>query len=262
MQPPRAFVQPQPAFVPMPMSPASNDDGFVTLGSYGRVYSKGLNAVETLAAVQFHLAKFIEKEKPQPVPAYVPVAVVPQPMPIMVQPNFVPVEPVPVGPPYKLRTFDIVKVDVVGTPPENPISGYFTVEQPGVLQFGSRYGNVHIAGQSVEQAQTMIKRVLEEVHGIANTDVSVKLHSMRKMPLKIYCVADIVRGDIGISSFNIFVRMVKSVYPPSWDEEDVFVIPNETTHSLAVRHTEEVHAHIERMFNEMRMAIANQSPMR
>jgi hypothetical protein len=52
---------PQPA--PPGMSPVvvpGHDDGFIALGSYGRVYIKGLEASEIIDAVKFHLSKFLD----------------------------------------------------------------------------------------------------------------------------------------------------------------------------------------------------------
>jgi len=43
--------------------PVPHDDGYVTLGSYGRVYIKGLDASEMRDAFNFHLARYIPKEK-------------------------------------------------------------------------------------------------------------------------------------------------------------------------------------------------------
>ena len=55
---------PQPA--PPSMSPVvvpGHDDGFITLGSYGRVYIKGLEASEIIDAVKFHLSKFLDNPR-------------------------------------------------------------------------------------------------------------------------------------------------------------------------------------------------------
>ena len=46
-----------------PFSPPGHDDGYITLGSYGRVYIKGLDAGEIMDAVKFHLSKFIPNGK-------------------------------------------------------------------------------------------------------------------------------------------------------------------------------------------------------
>jgi len=51
-------VQQQPI-----VAPPGHDDGFITLGPYGRVYIKGLNAGEIIDAVNFHLSRFVEQPR-------------------------------------------------------------------------------------------------------------------------------------------------------------------------------------------------------
>ena len=60
-----AVVQtPKPQFLPVapPIAIAvpASDDGFITLGSYGRVYIKGLSALEMKDIINFHLTKYAE----------------------------------------------------------------------------------------------------------------------------------------------------------------------------------------------------------
>jgi len=43
-----------------PFAVPAIDDGFITLGSYGRVYIKGLSALEVKDIINFHLAKYAE----------------------------------------------------------------------------------------------------------------------------------------------------------------------------------------------------------
>ena len=62
--------------------------------------------------------------------------------------------------PYHLRVFDIVMVDVIGTPEGEPISGFFAIEPGGTIQLGSGYGTVKIEGMTVEETQEAIRRHL------------------------------------------------------------------------------------------------------
>jgi len=63
--------------------------------------------------------------------------------------------------PYRLRVFDGVMIDVIGTPPEDPISGLFGVEPGGYINLGSSYGSVRVAGLSIDEAQEAIRRHLD-----------------------------------------------------------------------------------------------------
>ena len=103
-------------------------------------------------------------------------------------PDIINVEAIHLAPkaPYKLRVFDIVIVDVIGTPPNNPITGPLSIEPGGDIQLGGGYGTVRIEGLSVEEAQEAIRRFLvgteENPNGpLLNATVSVKLARMGDM---------------------------------------------------------------------------------
>ena len=103
-------------------------------------------------------------------------------------PDIINVEAIHLAPkaPYKLRTFDMVGVDVIGTPVDDPITGYFTVEPGGDIQLGSAYGTVKIEGLSIEEAQEAIRRHLtgsdeNQMGRLVNATVSVKLARMGDM---------------------------------------------------------------------------------
>ena len=102
-------------------------------------------------------------------------------------PDIINVEAIHLAPkaPYHLRVFDVVMIDVMGTPIDDPISGFFAIEPGGHVQLGSGYGSVKIAGLSVEDAQAAITRYLD---GTDNTmgrliapTVSVRLQRMGDM---------------------------------------------------------------------------------
>ena len=77
-------------------------------------------------------------------------------------PDIINVEAIHLAPkvPYRLRTFDAVMIDVIGTPFDDPITGPFAIEPGGVVQLGSAYGSVRIEGMSVEEAQEAIQQHL------------------------------------------------------------------------------------------------------
>jgi protein involved in polysaccharide export with SLBB domain len=82
--------------------------------------------------------------------------------------------------PCKLRVFDIVVVDVLGTPADDPITGPFVVEPGGDIQLGSGYGSVNISGMSTDEAREAItKHLMPEK--LVNVTVTVKLARMGDM---------------------------------------------------------------------------------
>jgi polysaccharide export outer membrane protein len=103
-------------------------------------------------------------------------------------PDIINVEAIHLAPkaPYKLRIFDVIQIDVIGTPVDDPISGMFSVEPGGDIQLGSAYGSVKVDGLSVEEAQRALARHLtasdDNINGrLVNPIVSVKLAQMTDM---------------------------------------------------------------------------------
>jgi polysaccharide export outer membrane protein len=104
-------------------------------------------------------------------------------------PDIINVEAIHLAPkaPYELRVFDVVMIDVAGTPDEEPISGFFAIEPGGHVQLGSGYGSVRIAGMSIEDAQTAITQYLDgtgnSIGGgrLVEPIVSVRLQRMGDM---------------------------------------------------------------------------------
>lgn len=103
-------------------------------------------------------------------------------------PDIINVEAIHLAPkaPYRLRVFDLVFVDVIGAPPDSPISGPFAIEPEGIIQLGGAYGAVKIEGMSVAEAQEAITRHLDgtgdnAVGRLISPIVSVKLLRMGDM---------------------------------------------------------------------------------
>ena len=103
-------------------------------------------------------------------------------------PDIINVEAIHLAPraPYQLRVFDIVMIDVIGTPPDDPISGFFAIEPGGTIQLGSGYGSIRIAGLSVEESQEAITRHLDGTDGntlgrLIDPVVTVRLQRMGDM---------------------------------------------------------------------------------
>ncbi|MDR3181375.1 MAG: polysaccharide biosynthesis/export family protein [Planctomycetaceae bacterium] len=103
-------------------------------------------------------------------------------------PDIINVEAIHLAPksPYALRVFDVIAIDVIGTPPDDPISGPFSVEPGGDVKLGSVYGSVKVEGLSLEDAEQAITRHLtvsddNTAGSLANPVVSVKLMRMTDM---------------------------------------------------------------------------------
>ncbi len=65
-------------------------------------------------------------------------------------------------PPYTLRAFDLLAVNVMGTLPDAPIEGQFPVEPGGAVNLGMPYGTVKVSGLSVEDAKAAIEKHLAQ----------------------------------------------------------------------------------------------------
>ena len=100
---------------------------------------------------------------------------------IIESPDILSVEAINLVPkaPYKLRVFDIVVVNVIGTLPDDP-TGTFSVEPGGVIQLGSVYGSVKVGGMSTDEVQEAITKRLNEKLGDKVT-VTVTLTRMGDM---------------------------------------------------------------------------------
>jgi polysaccharide export outer membrane protein len=106
---------------------------------------------------------------PQPADAFVPPPEMPRELnkvvlpPYTVEPpDILVIEAIHIVPksPYMLRTGDVVTINVLGTLPDAPISGSYTIQPGGVISLGNPYGAVNVAGKTSEQAAEEIRRLL------------------------------------------------------------------------------------------------------
>jgi len=66
-------------------------------------------------------------------------------------------------PPYRLRTFDVLGLQVQNAFPETPISGLYQIELGGLVRLGPEYGSVKVGGLTVEEAERAITDHLRTV---------------------------------------------------------------------------------------------------
>jgi polysaccharide export outer membrane protein len=79
-------------------------------------------------------------------------------------------------PPYRLRTLDMIAIQVQGVPADLPISGTFPIEPGGLVRLGPQYGAVRVAELTVEQAEAAIRQHLLQY--VKEPIVSVSLAEM------------------------------------------------------------------------------------
>ena len=62
--------------------------------------------------------------------------------------------------PYRMRPFDVLAIQVQGTPTEAPISGVFPVGADGKIVLGPQYGSLRVAGLNFDDVEPALKRHL------------------------------------------------------------------------------------------------------
>src|SRR5947209_6072187 len=66
-------------------------------------------------------------------------------------------------PPYRIEPLDVLAIQVPKEDalPGAPISGLYSVEPDGTVNFGYSYGTVQVSGMTLEQAKIAMKKYLE-----------------------------------------------------------------------------------------------------
>jgi protein involved in polysaccharide export with SLBB domain len=64
--------------------------------------------------------------------------------------------------PYRLKTGDVIAIEVLGTPSNLPITGPRQIEPGGVVRLGPRYDAVNVAHLTLEEAQYNIREYLRQ----------------------------------------------------------------------------------------------------
>ncbi len=62
--------------------------------------------------------------------------------------------------PYDLEPFDVLQIEVEGTPPEWPISGSYSIGAAGSVDLGPPYGLVRLVGKTLSEAKTLLESQL------------------------------------------------------------------------------------------------------
>jgi polysaccharide export outer membrane protein len=66
-------------------------------------------------------------------------------------------------PPYWIENYDVLRICVSGTLSDDPINGYYLVEDDGNVTLGPAYGRVRVAGMSIEGATGEITSYLAKL---------------------------------------------------------------------------------------------------
>lgn len=78
--------------------------------------------------------------------------------------------------PYRLKTLDVLAIQVSGTLPDAEISGTYSVEPGGLVNLGVDYGSVRVSGMTVEEAEDAIVEHLRTY--LSSPGVAVALAQM------------------------------------------------------------------------------------
>jgi polysaccharide export outer membrane protein len=76
-------------------------------------------------------------------------------------------------PPYRIEPLDVLQIAVEGTPADQPILGFFTVDTDGKVQLGAAYGAVRVAGMTIEEAAVAVERHLRGAIGTPKVTVNL-----------------------------------------------------------------------------------------
>ena len=76
-------------------------------------------------------------------------------------------------PPYHIESYDVLTIQVLGTLYDAPINNYFMVEAEGQVNLGPAYGEVQVAGMTIEQATEAIRQRLLKT--LRQPEVSIEL---------------------------------------------------------------------------------------
>lgn len=76
-------------------------------------------------------------------------------------------------PPYRVEAYDVLVIQVLGTLLDAPINNYYMVEAEGQVNLGPAYGEVQIAGMTIEQATEAIRQRLLKT--LRQPEVSIEL---------------------------------------------------------------------------------------
>ena len=75
--------------------------------------------------------------------------------------------------PHEIETFDVLLIRVSGAFPEQPIDDAYPVDGDGSVNLGPAYGRVKIVGQTIEEAEDVIRAHLQQI--LTEVDVSISL---------------------------------------------------------------------------------------
>ncbi len=81
---------------------------------------------------------------------------------VIESPDLLAIEAIHIVPkqPYHLRAFDVLAIQVSGTPAEAPISGLYPITADGNIVLGPIYGSLQVAGLEVKEVEPLIRHHL------------------------------------------------------------------------------------------------------
>jgi polysaccharide biosynthesis/export protein len=83
-------------------------------------------------------------------------------------------------PPYRVEPLDVVFIQVTPALPDEPLSGPFTVEPDGTINFGPSYGGaVKVVGMTIPEVRAVLEKHFREVVKIKDPKVTAALAQSR-----------------------------------------------------------------------------------
>jgi len=246
-------------------------DGYITLGSYGRIYVEGLSADECRDAIEFYLSKHAERSRTAGNSEVI--------LPESVNAQWS-------GLTQRLRTEN----QTVYQRPESERKILRWLEMPVTLneeQILPLEKALQILGRQVEISMYLDERALAEANASANTmvrmrrtnsdtarnvlnsildhhdlafvvknemlNITTKNRARGEKIVRMYYVQDIRDATDGKLDFDILRDMITTgIDPESWEVGDAVLTLHGTTQSLVIRHFEDVHAQVEELLNQIR----------
>ena len=116
--------------------------------------------------------------------------------------------------PYFLRPLDVLNVQAAGVLPEAPIAGVYPVEPGGIVNLGSPYGGISVAGMTAEQARVAIEEHLRMF--VTDPQVAVALVELGASQQLIGQFLVAPDGTVTLGSYGSVTVVGKTIAEAKW----------------------------------------------
>jgi len=112
-------------------------------------------------------------------------------------------------PPYRVQTFDVLQIRALGTLLDQPIDGFFLVEEDGTVTLGPAYGKVRVAGLAVRDIAKAIEAHLGQILSAPEVSVTLARTSSTQEVTGQYLVGP--DGTINLRKYGLVYLAGKSI---------------------------------------------------